>query len=84
LVDGQRITLEAGDIVLFPHGDAHILENGTAAKGVDMAKELARIFSSRALPQPVEVCSGESPRPENSKPTEYVDSKTVVNPSPCL
>jgi cupin len=23
LVDGQRIILEAGDIVIFPHGDAH-------------------------------------------------------------
>jgi AraC-like DNA-binding protein len=45
VVDGQRIILEAGDIVIFPHGDAHILENGPAAKAVDMVKELARIFS---------------------------------------
>src|SRR5205823_6357708 len=30
LVDGQRLSLEAGDIVIFPHGDAHILENGPA------------------------------------------------------
>ena len=36
LVDGQRIILEAGDIVIFPHGDAHILENGPATKAVDM------------------------------------------------
>src|SRR3954453_8520696 len=28
LVDGKRIILDAGDIVVFPHGDAHILENG--------------------------------------------------------
>jgi AraC-like DNA-binding protein len=45
LVDGQRIILQAGDIVIFPHGDAHILENGPPTKSVDMAKELARIFS---------------------------------------
>jgi AraC-like DNA-binding protein len=45
LVDGERIILEAGDIVIFPHGDAHILENGLAAKAVDMEEELARIFS---------------------------------------
>jgi Cupin len=45
LVDGQRIILAAGDIVIFPHGDAHILENGPPTKAVDMAKELARIFS---------------------------------------
>ena len=45
LVDGQRLILEAGDIVIFPHGDAHILENGPATKAVDMEQELARIFS---------------------------------------
>ena len=45
LEDGERISLNAGDIVIFPHGDAHILENGSAAKVVDMVKELARIFS---------------------------------------
>jgi AraC-like DNA-binding protein len=45
LVDGQSIILEAGDIVIFPHGDAHILENGPAPKAVDMEKELDRIFS---------------------------------------
>ncbi len=45
LVDGQRITLEAGDIVIFPHGDAHILENGPPTKSVDMAQEIERIFS---------------------------------------
>src|SRR5438445_539731 len=45
LEDGERIGLDAGDIVIFPHGDAHILENGPAAEAVDMVKELARIFS---------------------------------------
>ncbi len=47
LVDGERIMLEAGDIVIFPHGDAHILENGPPTKAVDMAKELERIFSQK-------------------------------------
>ncbi len=45
LIDGERMSLAAGDIVVFPHGDAHILENGSAAKTVDMSNELARIFS---------------------------------------
>jgi AraC-like DNA-binding protein len=45
LLDGQRILLQAGDIVIFPHGDAHILENGPAVKAVDMVKELGRILS---------------------------------------
>ena len=26
--DGQRVELSAGDIVIFPHGDAHRLGNG--------------------------------------------------------
>ena len=45
LVDGERIILDAGDIVIFPHGDAHFIENGPPTKAVDMVKELARIFS---------------------------------------
>ena len=45
LLDGERIALEAGDLVIFPHGDAHVIENGVAAKTVDLSQELARIFS---------------------------------------
>jgi AraC-like DNA-binding protein len=45
LVDGPRIALDAGDIVIFPHGDAHVLENGPSAKSVDMVKEIARIVT---------------------------------------
>src|SRR3954447_24880116 len=45
LVNGERIMLEAGDIVIFPHGDAHFIENGPPTIAVDMTKELARIFS---------------------------------------
>ena len=45
LVDSERIILDAGDIVIFPHGDAHFIENGPPTKPVDMVKELARIFS---------------------------------------
>ena len=45
LLDGERIALDPGDLVIFPHGDAHILENGPPTKAVDMAKELARIVA---------------------------------------
>ena len=45
LLDGERVPLEAGDIVIFPHGHAHILENGPPTESVDMGKELARIVS---------------------------------------
>src|SRR3954454_7298210 len=43
--DGERIRLEAGDLVVFPHGDAHIVENGPASSPVDLSTELARVFS---------------------------------------
>ncbi len=45
LMDGDRIALEAGDLVIFPHGDAHVIENGNTARTVDLTQELARIFS---------------------------------------
>jgi len=45
LVDGERIALDAGDLVIFPHGDPHVIENGVSTKTVDMAKELARIVA---------------------------------------
>lgn len=45
LEDGERVPLEAGDIVIFPHGDAHIMDNGARVKTVDLGKELERIVS---------------------------------------
>ncbi|HXY11456.1 MAG TPA: AraC family transcriptional regulator [Terriglobales bacterium] len=45
LVDGERIALDAGELVIFPHGDSHIIENGPPTKTVDLAKELARIVA---------------------------------------
>jgi len=43
LVRGERIALDAGDLVIFPHGDEHIIENGPPTKTVELAKEVARI-----------------------------------------
>src|SRR3954469_3222286 len=37
--------LSAGDIVVFPHGDAHIISNGSPARIVDNAQQLKEIFS---------------------------------------
>jgi len=45
LEDGKDLALQAGDIVIFPHGDAHIIENGHPTVTVDNEKELARIFA---------------------------------------
>ena len=35
LPDGRREELTAGDIVIFPHGDAHLLGNGSIEKPLD-------------------------------------------------
>lgn len=43
--DGRSVPLNAGDIVIFPHGDAHIMGNGSPVTPVDNAKELQRILS---------------------------------------
>ncbi len=43
--EGQAVPLNAGDIIIFPHGDPHFMGNGSAAKAVDFARELERISS---------------------------------------
>src|SRR6266513_2839909 len=43
--EGQRIALSAGDIVVFPHGDSHIMGNGRDVEPKDNAKILEEIFS---------------------------------------
>jgi AraC-like DNA-binding protein len=45
LEDGEHLRLDAGDVVIFPHGDPHIVESGRPIKTVDLLQELARIFS---------------------------------------
>jgi hypothetical protein len=42
----DRVALNPGDIVIFPHGDSHRLESGPAPRTVDGESELQRIFSS--------------------------------------
>ena len=44
--DGRPLSLSAGDIVIFPHGDPHIMGNGSPIKPVDNAQELQRILSA--------------------------------------
>jgi AraC-like DNA-binding protein len=44
--DGRPLRLSAGDIVIFPHGDSHVMGNGSPVTPVDNADELQRIVSS--------------------------------------
>jgi AraC-like DNA-binding protein len=46
-VEDERIALGAGDIVIFPHGDSHIIESGASPRIVNGENELQRIFSQQ-------------------------------------
>jgi AraC-like DNA-binding protein len=45
LEQGDRVPLTAGDIVVFPHGDPHIIGNGALVEPVDHEGDLHRIFA---------------------------------------
>lgn len=45
LPDGPRVSLHAGDIVVFPHGDSHDLGNGPLITPVDVAPNLERLLA---------------------------------------
>lgn len=45
LKDGNRVPLEAGDIVVFPHGDPNFVENGPRTQALDDQEELKRVLS---------------------------------------
>jgi AraC-like DNA-binding protein len=42
---GERLPLAAGDIVVFPHGDAHILGNGAPVEPVDNEGHLHQVLA---------------------------------------
>jgi AraC-like DNA-binding protein len=43
--NGERVALSAGDIVVFPHGDPHMMGNGRDVEPRDHAQILKEIFS---------------------------------------
>lgn len=45
LEDNTRLPLEAGDIVIFPHGNPHIIQSGEASRPVDVESALQQIFA---------------------------------------
>jgi AraC-like DNA-binding protein len=46
----HAVDLIAGDIVVLPHGDGHILSNGSPASILDGAKQLEQMFSQGMIP----------------------------------
>jgi len=45
LEGGVRVDLVPGDILIFPHGDPHLMGNGPFVEPVDNGRELKRIFT---------------------------------------
>lgn len=43
--DDRPVTLNAGDIVIFPHGDPHTLGNGSPVRPMDSAQTLQKVVS---------------------------------------
>ena len=43
--DNQPIQLQAGDIIVFPHGNPHVMGNGPPVAPLDSAQELQRVLS---------------------------------------
>jgi AraC-like DNA-binding protein len=46
-LEDKRVEISSGDIIIFPHGDAHLLESGRSPRTVNGEDELQRIFSER-------------------------------------
>jgi len=45
LDDGTSVHLNAGDIVMLPHGDPHIMENGPPTATVDESEQLGEVLA---------------------------------------
>jgi len=45
LDNGERIALNAGDLVMIPHGDRHIIENGPSTPTVDNSEQLDEVLA---------------------------------------
>ncbi|RPH77953.1 MAG: AraC family transcriptional regulator [Nitrospiraceae bacterium] len=43
--DGSAVPLKAGDIVIIPHGDAHLMGNGPSVTPIDSAKQLQQVLA---------------------------------------
>ena len=50
LESGESLALNAGDLVMIPHGDAHILENGPQTKTVDGSANLEELLAQGLKP----------------------------------
>lgn len=47
--NGRPVSLSPGDIVMFPHGDAHLMGNGPAVTPVDSTEQLQQVLAERRM-----------------------------------
>lgn len=47
--NGRPVSLSPGDIVMFPHGDAHLMGNGPPVTPVDGAQQLQQVLTERRM-----------------------------------
>lgn len=50
LEGGERETLDAGDLVMIPHGDRHVMGNGPSVKAVNDSEQLAGVIAQGLKP----------------------------------
>jgi len=49
LVDGQPIPLDPGDVVIFPHGDPHLIANGAGTTGSTAGSQIADAVAQKVM-----------------------------------
>jgi len=71
LLDGEPVELHAGDVLVFPHGDAHVLSSTRElclARRPDELEDVRRLLASEPERRPIPVRLG----PEGTSQTELV------------
>jgi AraC-like DNA-binding protein len=63
VVDEAPIRLEAGDVIVFPQGDAHVMSSAPGMRGAHDQDLIERAHASR-LPISVRIDGGDAPRTE--------------------
>jgi AraC-like DNA-binding protein len=47
--NGRPVSLSPGDIIIFPHGDAHLMGNGPPVTPVNSAEQLQQVLAERRI-----------------------------------